>query len=550
MKLLLVTLILAQCVANGHGFLWSFSNGLSDYFSVDRIKRVVTEFSDNSELLAIKSFEFGRDGTYRMNLSLALFGQVLPYYTGASPTAEGSNESGFSIIACNEEAYRDLYDAEVRLRGSYCNYLHQNLACVEYPTNYSFRSDASDPTYLGTWQVDTDVVTTTDDSKIYFILAACSFMDRYFVPTSVQAQVIAEYEFRNAGGTFLSQGEIMFMYGLYGLVFLLLILTGIWYFHIYRWVKKQDVKLQVSLSFVLVLKSLVLLLCAINLLIKSEGGSVFATDLLYYLRFFFTTLFYLVFMERMFLLGLGLKITTNRLSPSDRLKVNRMTLSFGLLTVLFFWWGKVSIMLWILVMFLYVVLTSSMFQLTTANIRHLEYEYAISQEDTMIAAGTPEESTCAMRERYLKETCRIFQVLRWIIIFYFCLTPFIVMVTQIVAIRLNANEYIITYVSEGLDIIMLVILGYNYRIRPVDMFFPSQNTEESSVTNVEMREVSEIRLSAVAPAIQSETDDIEKGISNKKQTSTREQASPIVTITNAGDETQCTVAIIQDYNNN
>jgi len=509
--------VLLSTAQSADGVLWAISTGIGNPHFYDDSAVVGAEILAGSQLVGITKFEFVKEGSYDLGMALTAFDAHGYFSAGGINDASEVRRTPelFHLMVCGTADYLEVFEQELSARGSFCKAsFPDRTGCKVIPLSYRGRTpENTDVPALGLWTANVTDAALNSADTVFFVLSACGFTD-HFPMATIQVVARANYDFRNGQYHHLTAPEIEVSKTHTGFAMCYIVLVATWIAHINYWQSRVDVVLQQYIGVVIALKGLVVALTVLGLCFKAaEVGATLVSTVLY-VRVFLISTFYLLLMERMLRLSFGYRVLVNELSPLEHLKVTRLTLSFGIVMMLFLWWAQNNLMLWALLVFLYLTLTWCINKIIHVSLQEINEQISetVALADIEHERGhTIPAAQLGRHARLLNATLRKFIIFRNAFVGYFFVAPLILIAVHmaITASPVENRAHEVLTVSEAFDLAFFVTLALNFRAQSFDVFFGERapaDIEMATSTRESGRndsEISTVRSSAIVPVFSS-----------------------------------------------
>jgi hypothetical protein len=501
--------------------LWQLTSGKSAELLPTHEVAVSTVVGSDSALLNLGRFYYAEGGHLSLSAQVILHenaGVFPPQQQVFSYLTRNASRAWFELLTCSSSEFSDMVAMERDFGGTFCATRHLEAGfCQRFPLAFDRRSTravlATDPAadaLLGVFSSGAgasaglgvgDNISAGEDivagvasggariSRLqpaglrYMVLSACEFTTR--LPLGNAHVVLSAWfdpvNLPPAGRLSLPAARLRSGELIAGFVFSVLALG--WVSHLWLHFRSRDISLQLLLAPLFLLKLLSVLALAVALQLKSDDAPYAAALAALGARIVLLAAFAALLMDRLLLLTMGFKVLHSTVEARERRRCARLSMLFGFISVLTLWLDEASMLMWVVLLFFCIMISSSMYRHATVNMWEV---YVQSQETVELyaalqAPASPELTATPaqlvqlrLRIKFLAATMAMMKTLRRLISFYFFLLPVLLTAVQLLLSRYDSEDGAlptVTLLAEAADALFLAVLAWTFRLRPLEKFF-------------------------------------------------------------------------------
>ena len=502
--------------------LWQLTSGKLTALLPAHEVALSTVVAGDSALLSLGRFYFDEGGYLSLSAEVVLHesaGMFPPQQQVFSYLSRNGSRAWFEVLSCSSSEFSDMVAMERDFGGTFCATRHlETDFCQRFPlafdrasTSTALASDLAPDALLGVFRsgagagvlglglgvgsasagVGVGAGGASGGARVsllqpaglrHMVLSACEFATRLPMG-SAQVDLVARLDPVNpppAGRLSLPASRLRSGELVAGLVFSALALG--WVSHLWLHFRSRDISLQLLLAPLFLLKLLTVLALAVALQLKSDDAPYAAAVAALGTRVALLAAFAALLMDRLLLLSMGFKVLHNTVEARERRRSARLSAVFGCLAALTLWFDEASMLMWVVLIFLSILLTASMYRHATVNIWEV---YVQSQETAELLAALQQPASTAraptpaqlgqlrLRLKFLAATLAMMQTLRRLVGCYFFIFPVMLTAVQLLLSRYESEDGAyptVSLLAEAADALFLAALAWTFRLRPMNKF--------------------------------------------------------------------------------
>ncbi len=501
--------------------LWQLTSGKLTALLPALDVALSTVVAGDSALLSLGRFNFDEGGYLSLSAQVVLHesaGMFPPQQQVFSYLSRNGSRAWFEVLSCSSSEFSSMVAMERDFGGTFCATRHlETDFCQRFPlafdrvsTSTALASDLAPDALLGVFSsgVGAGVLGLGPDvggasgvgvgaggafggsrvsllqpaGRRHMVLSACEFATRLPMG-SAQVDLVARLDPVNpppAGRLSLPASRLRSGELVAGLVFSALALG--WVSHLWLHFRSRDISLQLLLAPLFLLKLLTVLALAVALQLKSDDAPYAAAVAALGTRVALLAAFAALLMDRLLLLSMGFKVLHNTVEARERRRSARLSAIFGCLGALTLWFDEASLLMWVVLIFLCILLTASMYRHATVNMWEV---YVQIQETTELLAALQQPASAAraptpaqlgqlrLRLKFLAATLAMMKTLRNLVGCYFFMLPVVLTAVQLLLSRYESEDGAyptVSLLAEAADALFLAALAWTFRLRPVNKF--------------------------------------------------------------------------------